>query len=72
MTKFIKLTSTIININNIKKIRLNPNKISIFFINHKIDKIVNDKIDVCKDKCPKDYKIVSEWMNENYQIYEKK
>jgi len=82
MSKFIKLTNLVININYIHSIIIKPNKYYIHFMSNKMDgsnwSIVgfgsgtisscNSEIEVCKTKHSSDYKIVSDWIDNN-QIY---
>ena len=77
MSKFIKLTNILLNINDIHKIIIQPAKYEIYIINKKIDSYAfliygsgffdfksNDtKIDVCKMENPSDYKIISDWID---------
>jgi hypothetical protein len=73
MMKFIKLSSVIINTNNIKKITLQPNKYYIHFTNNKVDgwfifgggtiDSIDDDIEICKTKSPQDYNSISDWIS---------
>lgn len=77
MSKFIKLTNLIININHIHSIVINPNKYNIHMISHKLDGFKwdiagcgigtinshNYEFEVCKTKHSRDYKIISDWIN---------
>uniref|UniRef100_A0A6C0E3Z4 Uncharacterized protein n=1 Tax=viral metagenome TaxID=1070528 RepID=A0A6C0E3Z4_9ZZZZ len=79
MTKFIKLTNYIININHIHRIVIKPNKYYIHLVSNKFDGFKwdvgvigigtiashNSEIEVCETKHPIDYKILSEWID-NY------
>jgi hypothetical protein len=73
MMKFIKLSSHIINTNYIKTIVLKPDKYYINFVHNKIDGVfifgggvidsINDELEICKNKSPEDYKIVSDFIS---------
>ena len=73
MSKFIKLTSRIINSHHIKEIVQSPNKFNIRFANHKTGGFLivgsgradslDDDFNICIKKNPQDYKIVSDWIN---------
>ena len=77
MSRFIKLTTMIINTNDIHRILINPNKYCIQIISKKTDGYVcllagsgfgrittgHAEIEVCKTNHPTDYKIVCEWIN---------
>lgn len=73
MSKFLKLTSTILNTNYIHKILIIPNKYYIYCINHNINGLTifgngvissNEiEIEVCATNHNLDYKIVSEFIN---------
>jgi hypothetical protein len=70
MSKFLKLTSMIINKNHINKIIIHPNKYDIY-LNHNINGfyfigcgliISHEVITVCENKSPIDYKNISDWI----------
>jgi hypothetical protein len=79
MTRFIKLTNMLINPNNIHGILIKPNKYIIRIISKSLQgnswscgafglgtlSTLQDNYDmeVCENKNPIDYKIVSEWIN---------
>ena len=66
MSRFIKLTSTIINTSHISKILINPNQYQINLITNEFDGSVGssmEEIKVCKKENPKDYKSVSDWID---------
>ena len=77
MSKFIKLTNLIININYIHSIGIKPNKYYIYVMSNKFDgskwsvagfgigtiSSYNSEIEVCESKHSNDYKIVSNWIN---------
>ena len=75
MMKFIKLSSVIINTNNIKKITLQPNKYYIHFTHDKVDgwfifgggtvDSYTDEIEICKTKSPQDYNSISDLLKKN-------
>lgn len=77
MSKFIKLTNLIININYIQSIVIKPNKYCINLASCKFDgsnwsvtgfgmgtvSSYNSEIEVCETKHPSNYKIVSDWID---------
>ena len=77
MSKFIKITNLIININYIHSIVIKPNKYCINVANNKFDgstwsvagfgvgiiSSYNSEIEVCETQHSSDYKIVSDWIN---------
>lgn len=77
MKKFIKLTNILINTSDIHRILIKPNKYCIQIISKKFDGYIfllygsgfgnisssHVEIEVCKNEYPKDYKIVSDWIN---------
>jgi RecB family endonuclease NucS len=77
MSKFIKLTNLIININYIQTIVIKPNKYYINVMTNKFDgsnwsspvigigtiSSYNSEIEVCETQNSSDYKIVSEWID---------
>jgi hypothetical protein len=77
MSKFIKLTNLIININSIHLIVIKPNKYYIHILSNKFDgsnwsiygfgtgtiTSHNNEIEVCETKHSNDYKIVSDWID---------
>jgi hypothetical protein len=79
MRKFLRLTNFALNINDINIIYIKPNKYHIFFTSKKVDGFgwliagfgfnsISSKVDeveVCETEHPKDYKIVTNWLNEN-------
>ena len=72
MSKFIKLSTTIINTKYINQILIRPNKYYIKLLNSKVDGffmfgcgglILDPKeFEICADKTPSDYKVVSDWI----------
>jgi hypothetical protein len=68
MTNFLKLTSIIINTSNISKIEIKNNKYEIHLNNNKVEGFIffskNDIIEICKNKDPLDYSIITEWIND--------
>jgi hypothetical protein len=79
MSNFIKFTSLILNINYIQSIVIKPNK---YYINVVINKFeesklfatgnvvsYNSKIEVCETKNSIDYKILSDWINNNFRTF---
>lgn len=77
MSKFLKLTCLIINVNRINKILIstNPNKYHIS-LNNKINGFISfsfgvvhtevDKIDISEEENFIDYNIVSKWINDGF------
>lgn len=79
MSKFIKLTSIILNTNDIHKIVIQSNKYFIHIVGKKIDGFswgiggfgignissYNSEIEICEIKNSIDYKIVSNWIDKN-------
>ena len=79
MAKFIKLTTFLLNTNDIHKIVIQPNKYYIHIVGKKIDGFIwgvswvgigtissyTSEIEVCKTKHLIDYKIVSDWIGKN-------
>ena len=80
MSKFIKLSNHIININYIQSISIKPDKYYINVASNKMEgaqlniagfgfgKIssYNYEIKVCKTEHSTDYKIISDWINKQY------
>jgi len=76
MSKFIKLTNLIININYIQSIVIKPNKYCINVVSNNFDGSnwsvagfgmgtifsCNSLIEVCETQHSSDYKIVSDWI----------
>ena len=72
MTRFLRLTNMLLNVNQIRLIEIRPDKYKIKMIPHHINgsiilgsggfNSVNDVIDVCKKEDIADYKIVSDWL----------
>jgi hypothetical protein len=77
MSKFIKLTNLIININYIRSIVIKPNKYYINVASNNFDgsnwnisgfgmgtiSSYHYEIELCETKHSSDYKIVSDWIN---------
>jgi RecB family endonuclease NucS len=77
MSKFIKLTNLIININYIQTIVIKPNKYYINVMSNKFDgsnwsspvigignvSSNNSEIEVCETKHSSDYKKISDWID---------
>jgi hypothetical protein len=73
MSKFIKLTNLIININYIQTIVIKPNKYYINVMSNKFDgsnwiaignvSSDNSEIEVCETKHSSDYKKISDWID---------
>ena len=74
MSRFIKLTSTIINTSHIKKIMIEPNKYCLHLSDQNINGskfgwsgyiLSNDsKIEICKVKNITDYVIMNTWITD--------
>ena len=74
MANFLKLTSIIINTSHINKIEIKNNKYEIHLNNNKVEGFIffsngtiyskNDIIEICKNKDPFDYSIITEWIND--------
>ena len=72
MHKFIKLSHTIINKSQIHKIIMRDNKYHIYLTCHSNSGFMigwfgtlhptSDTIDICKERDPEDYKIISEFI----------
>lgn len=79
MLSFIKFTSLILNVNYIQSIVIKPNKYYINLVanNYQGSKLFgtgnvssyNSKIEVCETKNSVDYKILSDWINNNYRTF---
>jgi len=75
MSKFIKLTNLIININYIQTIVIKPNKYYINVMSNKFDgsnwiaignvSSDNSEIEVCETKHSSDYKKISDWIDKH-------
>jgi hypothetical protein len=79
MSKFIKLTKFLLNVNDIHKIVIEPNKYYIHIASKKIDGFIwgisgfgvgtissySSEIEVCEKKHSIDYKIVTDWISKN-------
>lgn len=73
MSQFLKLTSIIINKNLITSVFIKPNKYHIYTVENNINGYMllgsggasssPEKIVICEEKSPKDYKIISEWID---------
>jgi len=77
MSKFIKLTNLIVNINYIQTIVIHPNKYCINVMSNKFDgsnlsslgigignvSSYNFEIEVCETKHSSDYKKISDWID---------
>jgi len=72
MSRFIRLTNFLVNVNQIRLIEITPDKYKISMIPHHISGTVilgsgsintdNTNIDICKKEHIKDYTIVSDWL----------
>lgn len=79
MSKFIKLTNLLININYIQSITIKPNKYYIHVVSNKFDgskwsiagfgigsiSSHNFHVEVCETNHSSDYKIVSNWIDKH-------
>ena len=73
MSRFLKLTNIIINKNVIQQIHINKDKILIYLMTNKTDGFMmfgggsvnshNTEFEVCKTKNLSDYKIVTDWID---------
>ena len=73
MSQFIKLTFMIINKNLITSVFIKPNKYHIYTVENNINGWMllgssganssPEKIVICEEKSPEDYKIISEWID---------
>lgn len=75
MSRFIRLTNFAVNVNDIQRIVIEPNK--YYILTKKLDGFTwnigpfgigwlhsdTDKTEVCETKHPIDYKIISDWIN---------
>lgn len=72
MSRFIRLTNKIINTSQIVNIKIEQTKYYMFMSNNTISgyfiislgqiNTTDNIIEICKDKDPNDYKIVTEWI----------
>ena len=77
MARFLKLTTMLLNTNDIHKIMINPTKYVIHIESKQIEGILYysiwngvgrqlsnvEELEVCETKNPLDYKMVSEWID---------
>jgi hypothetical protein len=73
MSHFIKLTSMIINKNLITSVFMKQNKYHIYTVENNINGFMlfgsgavdssPEKIVICEEKSPEDYKIISKWID---------
>jgi hypothetical protein len=77
MARFLKLTTMLLNTNDIHKIMINPTKYVIHIESKQIEGILHysiwngvgrqlsnvEELEVCETKNPLDYKMVSEWID---------
>jgi len=73
MSQFLKLTSMIINKNLITSVFIKPNKYHIYTVENNINGYMllgssgasssPEKIVICEEKSPEDYKIISKWID---------
>lgn len=73
MSRFIKLSSLVINTKYIKNIAhySNENKYVIDIVNHKhfgmimfgLNSYIDDYVKICKKDNPEDYKIITKWID---------
>lgn len=70
MSKFLKLSTFLLNTNVIHKIVIEPNKYLIHIVSKKIYGFIpgyissyTSELEVCEKKNPNDYKIVSDWIS---------
>jgi len=79
MSKFLKLTTFLLNVNDIHKIVIHPNKYYIHIVSKKMDGFAwgisgfgignissyNTEIEVCETKHSTDYKKVTDWIDKS-------
>ena len=79
MSKFLKFTNFMVNSNDIHKIVIKPDKYYIHIVSKKMDGFIwniggfgignitscTSEIEVCKTLYPSDYKIVTDWIEQN-------
>ena len=79
MPKFIKLTNMLLNVNDISKILIKPNKYYISTVSKHFNGFLwslsivglgnitshGYEIEICETTQPIDYKIISDWINSN-------
>jgi len=79
MSKFLKLTNFLLNINDIHKIGIQPNKYCIHIVSKKMDGFnwsigafglgnissYTYEIEICETNNSTDYKIVTDWIDKN-------
>jgi hypothetical protein len=80
MTRYIRLTNIIINTSKIITVDISPTKYRIHFDNKKIDgwmlfssgtvESIDNKIEICKNLHPKDFKIMERWINKTARLEE--
>lgn len=73
MNQFIRLRSLIINKNYIRAIEIHPNKYNIYMMGNNVNGTIilgsggftSDEhiIEVCAKEKPKEYKIITDWIN---------
>ena len=73
MSRFIRFSKLIVNTRKIATIDILPTKYTIFMSNNHFDgwffvfsgtvESTNNKIEICKNNHPVDYKIMEEWIN---------
>lgn len=73
MSQFIKLTSMIINKNLITSVFIKPKKYHVYTVENNINGFMlfgsggvdssPEKIVICEEKSPEDYKIISKWID---------
>ena len=79
MARFLKLTTMLLNTNDIHKIMINLNKYVIHIESKKFEGIMGfiipfgaarqisnaEELEVCETKNPTDYKMISEWIDKS-------
>ena len=78
MSNFIKLSNVVINAKYIKHITFDTNKYNISLKTQykvlcsscKTSSMQYEKIEICKEKDPQDYKIFSDWMDNLNKYFE--
>ena len=82
MSRFLRLTNMLLNVNQIRLIEISPDKYTIRMNSHHINGVVlfgtgwfdsyNNNFDCCKKEHSTDYKIISDWLQQEENNNEKK
>ena len=82
MSKFIRLSTFLVNTNDIQRIMITPHNYCIHVVGKQINGVTfsvagfgignihsyTSEIEVCKTKNSTDYKIMTDWINKNYPM----